>query len=55
MIMINITHCFQDIRLFKAIMGVTYAEFTALLSTFVAALAQTKTTDTMEEQTLFHE
>lgn len=36
--MINITRCFQDLRLFKAVTGVTYAEFQALLPDFEAAL-----------------
>lgn len=38
--MINLTHCFQDIRLLKAVTGMTYAEFTALLPAFEAALHQ---------------
>lgn len=43
--MINITRCFQDIRLFKAITGMTYAEFTALLPSFEEALKQATRTD----------
>lgn len=43
--MINITRCFQDIRLFKAVTGMTYAEFTALLPAFDAAVKQAKRTD----------
>lgn len=43
--MINITRCFQDIRLFKAVTGMTYAEFTALLPAFEEALKQAKLTD----------
>jgi hypothetical protein len=40
--MINITRCFQDIRVFKAVTGMTYPEFTALLPAFVDALGQEK-------------
>ena len=36
--MLNITRCFQDIRLFKAVTGMTYAEFEALLPAFTSAL-----------------
>lgn len=43
--MIKITRCFQDIRLFKAVTGMTYAEFNALLPSFDEALKQSKTTD----------
>jgi hypothetical protein len=43
--MINITRCFQDIRLFKAVTGMTYAEFTTLLPSFEEALNQAKLTD----------
>jgi DDE superfamily endonuclease/Helix-turn-helix of DDE superfamily endonuclease len=45
MIMIHITRCFQDIRLFKAVTGMTSAEFTALLPAFVDVLQQAKTAD----------
>jgi hypothetical protein len=44
--MINITRCFQDIRLFKAVTGTTYAEFNALLPDFEAALRGQKSTQT---------
>jgi hypothetical protein len=37
--MINITRCFQDIRLFKAVTGTTYAEFNALLPEFERTFA----------------
>lgn len=40
--MIKITRCFQDIRLFKAVTGMTYAEFNALSSAFAEALNQEK-------------
>ena len=30
--MVNITRCFDDLRLFKAVTGMTYAEFEALLT-----------------------
>lgn len=43
--MINITRCFQDIRLFQAVTGTTYAEFNALLPDFERALANTPTPD----------
>jgi hypothetical protein len=43
--MINITRCFQDIRLFKAVTGITYAEFAAILPLFEEALNQTKRPD----------
>ncbi|GAK49339.1 hypothetical protein U14_00561 [Candidatus Moduliflexus flocculans] len=36
--MINIARCFQDIRLFKAVTGMIYAEFNVLLPRFVDAL-----------------
>jgi hypothetical protein len=42
--MISITRCFQDIRLFKAVTGTTYAEFHALLPDFEAALTGQKRT-----------
>jgi hypothetical protein len=45
MIRINITRWFQDIRLFKAVTGMTYAEFNALSPAFVAALNQEKSTE----------
>jgi len=38
--MINITRCFQDVRLFKAVTGMTSAEFTTLRPEFEAALMQ---------------
>lgn len=38
--MLNITRCFQDIRLFKAVTGTTYAEFHALLPEVEAALGE---------------
>jgi hypothetical protein len=50
MIMINITRCFQDSRLFKAVTGMTYAEFIALVPAFVEALGQAKTADTRMRQ-----
>jgi hypothetical protein len=40
--MLNIVRCFQDIRLFKAVTGMMYAEFNALLPVFVEALNQEK-------------
>ncbi len=40
--MINIARCFQDRRLFKAVTGMTMAEFTAVLPAFVEALHQSK-------------
>jgi hypothetical protein len=43
--MINITRCFQDIRLFKAVSGMTYAEFTALLPLFEEAMKHAPRTD----------
>jgi len=43
--MIKIARCFQDMRLFKAVTGMTYAEFTSLLPSFEAALKQTPRTD----------
>jgi hypothetical protein len=43
MILINIRRCFQDIRLFTAVTGMTSAEFTALLPAFGAAGGQAKT------------
>jgi hypothetical protein len=43
--MINITRCFQDLRLFKAVTGMTYAEFTALLPSFEEAMKQAKLID----------
>jgi len=43
--MINITRCFQDIRLFKAVTGITYAEFAAILPSFEEALNQAKRPD----------
>jgi hypothetical protein len=43
--MINITRCFQDIRLFKAVTGMTYAEFTALLPAFAEAMRQARLPD----------
>ena len=43
--MIKISRCFQDIRLFKAVTGMTYAEFTALLPAFAEALRRDTTTD----------
>ena len=43
--MINITRCFQDIRLFKAVTGMTSPEFTRLLPSFEEALNQTTRTD----------
>jgi hypothetical protein len=48
--MINITHCFQDTRLFKAVTGMTYAEFNALLPAFVEALRQEQIADTPSRQ-----
>jgi hypothetical protein len=48
--MINITRCFQDIRVFKAVTGMTYAEFTALLPSFVEALRQEQRADTRSRQ-----
>jgi hypothetical protein len=50
MIMIDITRCFQDIRLFKAVTGMTYAEFTTLLPAFVEALHQAKTVEMRRRQ-----
>lgn len=41
--MINITRCFQDIRLFKAVTGTTHAEFNALLPEFERALSDKPT------------
>jgi hypothetical protein len=51
-IMINITRCFQDIRLFKAVTGMTYPEFQALLPDFEAALRdqQQRATPTRRRQ-----
>ena len=43
--MINITRCFQDIRLFKAVTGMTDAEFMARLPSFEAAMKQATRTD----------
>jgi hypothetical protein len=43
--MINITRCFQDIRVFKAVTGITYAEFAAILPSFEDALNQAKRPD----------
>ena len=43
--MINIMRCFQDIRVFEAVTGMTYAEFTAILPSFDAARKQAKRTD----------
>lgn len=40
--MLNITRCFQDLRIFKAVTGMTYAEFQALLPDFERALAAHK-------------
>ena len=40
--MLNITRCFQDIRLFKAVTGMTYAEFEALLPAFGSVLVEQK-------------
>ena len=40
--MLNITRCFQDVRLFKAVTGMTSAEFEALLPAFTGALAEHK-------------
>jgi hypothetical protein len=40
-LMINITRCFQDIRLLKAVTGTTAAEFNALLPDFERALTPT--------------
>lgn len=40
--MLKIVRCFQDIHLFKAVSGMTYAEFNALLPGFVDALNQEK-------------
>lgn len=48
--MIDITRCFQDIRLFKAVTGMTYAEFTTLLPAFVEALHQAKTVEMRRRQ-----
>ena len=48
--MINITRCFQDIRVFKAVTGMTYAEFHALVPAFDEALRQEKTTDPSPRQ-----
>lgn len=48
--MINITRCFQDIRLLKAVTGMTCAEFAAVLPAFVKALPQTKTAETRLRQ-----
>jgi hypothetical protein len=45
-LMINIARCFQDIRLFKAVTGMTFAEFHALLPAFTEALRRDATTDT---------
>lgn len=36
----NIARCFQDLRLFKAVTGMTYVEFTALLPAFDVACTQ---------------
>jgi hypothetical protein len=44
--MINITRCFQDMRLVKAVTGTTDAEFNALLSDFERALARRPATAT---------
>lgn len=44
--MINITRCFQDIRLLKAVTGMTYPEFNAVLPHFVDALCQEQKTAT---------
>jgi hypothetical protein len=43
--MINITRCFQDSRLFKAVTGMTYAEFMTLLPSFEEALKQANQTN----------
>jgi hypothetical protein len=48
--MINITRCFQDIRLFKAVTGMTYAEFNALVPAFDAARRRDKLTDILPRQ-----
>jgi len=48
--MINITRCFQDIRLFKAVTGTTYAEFNALLPDVERALANRPTPDVSPRQ-----
>jgi len=48
--MINIMRCFQDIRVFKAVTGMPYAEFNALLPAFHEALSRGKTTDPSPRQ-----
>lgn len=48
--MINITRCFQDIRVFNAVTGMTCAEFTALLPSFVDAQRQEKYAATHRRQ-----
>jgi hypothetical protein len=48
--MSNITRCFQDMRLFKAVTGRTFAEFTTLLPAFEAALRRDPMTDTAWRQ-----
>ena len=48
--MINITRCFQDIRLFKAVTGMTYAEFAAVLPAFGDAFGQAKRAETRLRQ-----
>jgi hypothetical protein len=40
--MIKITRCFQDIRLFKAVTGMTYPEFNTLLPEFEVVLTKQK-------------
>lgn len=49
-LMINISRCFQYIRLFKAVTGMTYAEFTALLPAFEAALRHHAATNRSSRQ-----
>jgi hypothetical protein len=48
--MINITRCFHDLRVFKAVTGMTSAEFTAILPAFDEALKQAKLTDRSSRQ-----
>ena len=48
--MMNITRCFQDLRLCKAVTGMTSAEFTALLPAFEAALTQYTLTNRVSRQ-----
>ncbi len=48
--MINIARCFQDIRLFKAVTGMTYVEFTALLPAVDAVLKQDALTNRSPRQ-----